>query len=565
VKSRLIAARVLVLVGGAAVATGSFVPASLTAQRSSAPAPKFMVTAFRSSDKALGCLTGDAVRDRLEQDNPPRILFVIPKDDINKTLEASGYPPCEPLTLTDAKQLANQFHADEYLDGTISKTPTGFRLDARLFLARDNTYSQPIGLIEGARLGDVASKLSKQLDEVRKQVEDEKECYMNTRMGKTAEAMQKARDGQRRYPRAVLARVCLMQAMDAAKSPKADIVAVAREILSIDSTSRPALQYTSKFYKDQGDTANYVKTLVQMVAADPTNPVTVDFVVNELAQLKKADLTVPIIKTAVKENPGDSRLLSTAWKIFYTVENWKDMIVTGDELIRVDTTYADSVYFYRTAQAFGADSQPVKVAETFARAAQKFPKNAAWLMLLAQSQRQAGQVQQALDTYKKALDVEPRTKGVYLQIARAYNELNQPDSAIMTIRRGAAAGDSIPLLAAYTLSIGNAAYKKAIASKDRNDFATAIKVVQLSDSLATTPNAKLLIGASALQIAVSSLQDANTGKSCDLAKMSVEHFNLVNEMVPGAGKANPQQAGQLMQVATQYGPVAEKLQKQLCK
>lgn len=564
-KSRVIAARVILLVGGAAAATGSFVPAPLAAQRGQPPAPKFMVTAFHSLDKILGCQTGDAVRDRLEQDNPPRILFVIPKDDINKTLEASGYPPCDPLSPTDAKALANQFHAEEFLDGVISKTATGFRLDARLFLARDNTYSQPLGVIDGARLGEVAGKLSKQLDEVRKQLEDEKDCYMKTRMSQTKEAMQKARDGMKRYPRAVLARVCLMQAMDAAKSPREDIVAVAREILTIDSTSRPALQITSKYYKERNDTANYVRTLLQMVAADPTNAVTIDIVVNELALLKKAELTVPIIKMAMKENTGDSRLLFTAWKIFYTVENWKEMIPVGDELIRVDTTFADSTYFYRTAQAFDADSQPAKVAETFAKASQRFTKTSYWLMLLAQSQRQSGQVQQALDTYKKALDVDPKTKGVYLQIARAYNELNRPDTALMFVRQGAVAGDSIPLLAAYALSIGNSAYKKAQVSKDRNDYIAAIKIITLSDSLSPSSNAGLLIGASAVAVAVSALQDASTEKSCDLAKMSVEYFATVNLMVPKFGRQNPQLAAQLMGVYTQYGPVAEKLQKQLCK
>jgi tetratricopeptide (TPR) repeat protein len=565
VKSRLIAARVLLLVGGAAAATGSFVPAPLAAQRGQPPAPRFMVTAFRAADKTLGCQTSDAVRDRLTEDNPPRILIVISKDDINKTLEQSGYLPCDPLTLTDAKQLANQFHAEEFLDGAVTKTATGFRLDARLFLARDNTYSQPIGVIDGARLGEIASKVSKQLDEVRKQLDDEKECYMKTRMSQTKDAIQKARDGMKRYPKAVLARVCLMQALDAAKAPREEIVAVARDILTIDSTSRPALQITSKWYKDKGDTANYINTLLQTVASDPTNAATVDFVVNELALLKQASRAVPIIKLAMRENTGDSRLLFTAWKIFYTIENWKEMIPVGDELVRVDTTFADSTYYYRTAQAFGADSQPAKVAETFAKASQRFNKTSYWLMLLAQSQRQAGQIQQALDTYKKALAVDPKTKGVYLQIARAYNEQNQPDTALIYIRQGAAAGDSIPLLAQYALSIGNAAYKKAQGSKSRDDYLAAIKVIQLSDSLAPSSNAGLLIGASALSVAVSALQDASNDKSCDLAKMSVEYFGIVNIMVPKFGKANPQQAGSIMGVVTQYGPVAEKLQKQLCK
>ncbi len=541
-------------------------PALSEAQRVVQP-PRIMVTAFHSAqgEKTLGCQAATAVREKLADDNPQRILFVIPKEDLKNALEQSGYQECDPLQSNDAKALANFARADEYVEATVLKTATGFRLDSRLFLARDNTYSQPMQVVEGARLNDVAGKFSRALDDVRKQLEDEKECYLATRQDKAKEGMQKARDAIKKYSRAVLGRVCLLQAMDKAKLPKDSLFTVAQEILQIDSSSRPALQITSSWYREKSDTNNYVNALTHLVAADPTNPRVVNEVINQLGAMRKFSLAIPVIKRAIAEQPGDVQLLALGFRVYYGAEAWKDFISAGDEMAKVDTAMLDSAYFYRMAQAYSADSQPAKTGEMFAKASQKYPNSASWLLLLASSQRTAGQNQQAMETLKKALTADPKAKGIYLQLARSFAETNMADSSMGMVRAGATAKDSVPLLATFALQQGNAWYKKGQASKSRDEFGTAIKWVSLADSLQADPRAKLLIGASALSVAISALQEAGPAKSCDLAKIASDNFNTVNMMVPGAGAANKEQAGQLMQVTMQYGPVADKLKTQLCK
>lgn len=544
----------------------SSAPAALGAQRTREQPPRFMITPFRAADKLLGCQSADAVRERLAEDNPQRILFIIPKDDINKTLEASGFPICDPLPPTEAKSLATVVRADEYLDGVMTKTPSGFRLEARLFLGRDNSYSQPMPAVEGARLGDVASRMSRQLDDVRKQLEDEKKCYTNTRLRNEKEAIKNARDGIRRYPKATLARVCLLAAMDQSKANKDSMFAIAEEILAIDSVSRPALQLESSYFKEKNDSSRYVETLSRLFANDPTNPRLADRVVTDLVLYKRMRIAVPIIKRALAENPGETQLMGTAFKLFYAANEHKEMIAVGEEIVRIDTAFADSSYFFRMSQAYASDSQPPKQAEMFARAAQRFPTSTSWLLLLAQVQRQQGQNQQAMETLRKALVVDPKTKGVYIQLARAYNEQKQIDSALMMVQQGVEAKDSVPMLAQYALTLANAKYRSGNVSKSRDEWSASIKIAQFADSLAPDPRAKLLIGANALSIAVSALQEGSGSKSCDLLKLSVDNFTLVNVMVPGAGAANREQAGQLMQNAMQYGPMADNLVKQLkCK
>ena len=545
-------------------------PALLGAQ-SKQPSPRFMITPFHAPEKLLGWQAADAVRERLADDNPQRILFVIPKDDIVKSLEQSGYPPDLPLLPTDMKSLATFTRADEYIDAVISKTPTGFRLEARLFLGRDASYSQPIPAIEGTRLGEVAGKLSRMLDEVRRQLEDEKSCYTNTRLRKEKEAIQNAKDAIKRYPRATLARVCLLQAMDQSKASKDSMFKVAQEILSIDPINSPALILSASYYKAKGDSSKYIETLLARVRNDPTNTRLVDQVVVDLVLYRREQLAVPIMKAALSENPGEQQLLTTAYKLFYAANAHKDMISAGEELARIDTSFADSAFFFRMSQAYAADSQPSKQAEMFAHAAQKFPANTGWLLLLAQVQRQQGQNQQAMETLKKAVAVDPKTKGVYIQLARAYKEQNQRDSAVAMIRGGLREKDDVKVLGQYTLSIGNDSYKAAMADSTAEapvrikEFQEAMVIIQLADSVAPTPTAKFLLGVSAFRGGLVAATEAPKGKSCDMAKTAADLFGIAQTNVALGGSTSPSSAGSIMTALGQYMPIIDNQKKQFCK
>src|SRR5688500_5959187 len=124
-----------------------------SAQRAAAaPPPRVMIPTFMSTEKDLGLQAAEALRNRVTRDTDVRRLVVIPKADINNTLNASGYSTTEPLQPNDAKALAVLLRADEYMDGVVTKTPTGVKIEARLVLARDQTLSQPLPVAEAAKL-----------------------------------------------------------------------------------------------------------------------------------------------------------------------------------------------------------------------------------------------------------------------------------------------------------------------------------------------------------------------------------------------------------------------------
>ncbi len=89
--------------------------------------------------------------------------------------------------------------------------------------------------------------------------------------------------------------------------------------------------------------------------------------------------------------------------------------------------------------------------------------------------------------------------------------------------------------------------------------------IQLADSLAPSPNSKLLVGLIGYSVGVSAVTDAPKQKSCELAKMAEDHFLIAQINVPAGGAVNPQAASQILGALAQYGPFVAAQKKQFCK
>ena len=112
------------------------------AEAQKGPVERVMIPTLQSADKDLGVQAAEAIRNRLSKEANVRELIVVPKADINNSLQSSGYSTTEALAPGDAKALASLVRAAQYLDGSVTRTPTGFKIDARLVLSRDMTRGQ---------------------------------------------------------------------------------------------------------------------------------------------------------------------------------------------------------------------------------------------------------------------------------------------------------------------------------------------------------------------------------------------------------------------------------------
>ena len=131
---------------------------------------RVMIPTLQSPDKELGVQAAEAIRNQLTKQTNIRDLVVVPKADINNSLASSGYSTTEALAPGDAKALATLVRAPQYLEGTVTKTPTGYKIDSRMIISRDMNKAQVLPSAQGAKLDDAASQVARAIQDARRQL-----------------------------------------------------------------------------------------------------------------------------------------------------------------------------------------------------------------------------------------------------------------------------------------------------------------------------------------------------------------------------------------------------------
>lgn len=556
------------LVGAVAAGVAADLPAQQFPQRVRDPAaPALVVLTFRSSERNVGTQAADAVRNRLISEFPVKTLWINPKTEINANLEASGYRPDEPLTLNDARELGRLLRADEFLQGTARKEGEQWRVDVSLHLVRDPKLAQPLLSAAGNRAGDAARQIAAELVEARKQLDAEKRCINSAREQKWDQAAAAAREGIALYPRATIARVCLLNVMFEQKAPEAEQLKLAEEILAIDSRNFRALSIAGDIYRRTNQQDKMIQAYTGLIASDPSNTKLVEDVTKAIAGAGNPAVALPIIRKAVEDNPGDSQLLRTQFLVELAARETKTALKTGEDLVQLDTAQADTNWFIRMSAAYQADSQPQKAVETVARGVAKFPENAALQVVYAQQLRTAGQTQQAVEALKRALAIDPNVERGQAQLAQLFMDLKQPDSAFATLQVADKGADSV-LVGDLALAFAQARAREARTSGLEADFKSALTFADLSDKNATSPEkrqlAKFLTGATQLAYGQSLLKAGAEGRRCELIKQSQALFTDAQINIPQGARSNPQQAGQLMGALGQLSTAAEQQARAIC-
>lgn len=523
-----------------------------------------MIPTLQSSDKDLGGLAAEAIRDQLQKQTDTRELVVVPKNDITNSLIQSGYNPAEPLAPNDAKALATLVRAPQYLDGTVSKTPTGYKIDSRLIISRDLTRGQVLPTAQASRLDDAASQVAKSIKDARRQLAGEDACHNAVSQGKFQEGVTAARSAMAGYPNANIAAACLVDAYAGLKMDDS-VIAVSERIRASDPRNVPALRRLADTYRTKNDATNELNVLGQLAAADPSNIKLVQEVVAEYAKLGHADQAVPLMRDLIQNNPGDPGLLNLGWLVYLNAKDFNDAISVGNEMVRIDTATATADYYARLAGAYNAMGQPQKASEAAALGAAKFPNDPNLQLFSAQAMFKAGQLQQALDAAKKAVAANPKNPSGYFLLATIQGALNQYDDLTNTLNQAKLNGADPSGLSQIALQQGSNAYKAGQGSKDRADFQRAIKFLQLSDQLQSSADAKFLLGASAFSLGQSATIDANEKRSCDLARTARDAFNLAQINLPAGGQKYPTEAAQLLQAIPQFTPAVDNEVKRFCK
>lgn len=547
--------------------------ASGAAQQRGTPdpnAPRIMVGVFRSADKASGVRAADAVRDRISGDLNLKQAYVLPKADIDANLNASGFPTNEALATHDARALAQQLRADEYIVGQVSTAGGQTKVDAQLVLTRDNSLTQPLGSYQVGKADQAASQISREFQAAQRAFADERACTNSGRDRKYAEAEAAARRAITAYPKSTLARVCLanlyVTQRDADTTNAARVRAfndsaltVSREILVLDPLSRPALtiQYAGLQAAGKRDSATGV--LLRLVAADPTNTRLREQVINEYAANGQAASAVPLVNQLVSDNPGDPSYLQLQTRVKLAAKDYKGAVTSFQELARTDTATATADLYSRVAIGARIDSQPQVASQLLAQAVQRFPNNGGLLTDYADALAASGQTQQAIDLLNRTAQSNPKTPGLYTAQANLYTTLKRPDDAFKALQQAAANGDSASSVADAAVNLGATAYQAASASKAVADYQRAISILEFANKTSTTPKGQFYLGVASLGLGGQLLQDAQKSRSCETVTAARTAFNVAQINLPAGGKINPQGAQQALAALTQLSPYPDQL------
>lgn len=568
---------------GTALTVAALVLAALPAQAQrpgAPPPPRVMVATFHSTEPGVGMQFAEALRARLGRDAQARDLTVIPKADIENTLRASGYSTTEALGPNDAKALASLIRAKDYIDGTVTRTPTGYRVEARLVLARDNTVAQALPPADAARLDQAAQAVSRSYLQARRQIEHEERCYNALRAGNVAEAISHATTGLRQHPDANMVRVCLANAYVTRDTPKDSTSVITpttlqlvEQVLATDPRNIQALRLAALGYKAAGNEDKYVETLTGLLAAAPTDLTLQQQVVNELAASGRAALAAPIIKEALSRSSGDPSMLRTAWLVLLAARDFEAAIPVGRDLIVADTAQATADFYRRLSAALSAVAAADTTAAGRARyqevvtalttATQRFPNEAVLWVSLAEAQRKLGNAPMAIQAAQRALSADRNAVEPYVILATIYGDANQPDSVYSVLVR--APGAAAPVVAQLALQQGNNAYRAGNTSRNRADFQRAIRFLELSDRLNPTNDAKFLLGASAFSIAQSATTEASQTRSCELARLAQQSLATARTNVPAGREQFPEPTAQLLEAIPQFDAPVTQMIRQFCR
>jgi tetratricopeptide (TPR) repeat protein len=576
----------------ALVVAGS--PAILPAQRTLPQPPAqrgqrgpdtktILLATFRSEDRQLGVQAGDEFRHRLQTENNARDLFVVTKDDINRTLEASGYKPDSALSVNDLMELGKERRADEVVDGRVSKNPDGtLHAETRLLLRRNNTIlAQPLPAIDAKNAGDAAKMFERALSEARKALPAYTTCENDLRAQKFDAAIVDGRAALAAYPRSTLGRLCLLTAFKGSSAPSDSIIRVADEVLSIDSVSVIALGMAAEAYASKGDKDKNIEYMFRLYRANPRDQALVSNIVEKLALLGAPDKALPIVDELVKENPGDASILRTKWLLQLAAQQYKGALVTGEEYAKADTSAANVDFFQRMGTAAQLDSQPQRAGAILARGVQKFPADADLQLLYAQALAKQGQLQQALGPAKRAIESNPSIRGGQIYVLSLLSQLNMTDSLVVASQRAIAAGANKDTVGQVLVTIAGPAVNKAQESKTRADWQEALRSTSLVDSLVPSPTTKFLSGFSAYNVGVDAagaIQEvqkviqkpkgntaANRAKACDEAKLAEDMFATAMINVPMGASFNADGATKVMSATQQYIDFVQSAKKAYCK
>jgi tetratricopeptide (TPR) repeat protein len=541
-------------------------------------------------DRKLGRKAADAVRSRIAKLVNKRETDIIGPDAVSFELEKGGYDPYMTPTIGELRLLGRTLRADEYLMGTVRRIDGKYRLSGDLILVRDVKQHQPLPEAVGATLDDAAEQFARSAAAARGQLVPQRRCENALREGKGSEAVSQARAGVNAYAQSTLARTCLVWALRSTHAPAGEVLSVSQQVLAVDSLNPHAIEGAAVAFDSLRRRDDAARMWVRLFATDTANIELAQRIANALIDGANTRTAESFLLPLVAAHPDSLTLVRLEWRAAFENKSWDNAIKAGEMLLAADDfARRDSTFHVRLATAYHANNAPYKAVETLSRAVPLFPgdarlyalytqyvraeadtaiprglalfpKNGQLLAMQARDLRTRGKLQESLDAARQAVTLDSTLSQGQLMVAQVEMELGHPDSALASLHRALDQGEDTAVVAQFALAKGNSLYRAAGGTHTSGDFSLALHFLALADSLRTSPQSRLLLGAAALGVAQAALTEApkltDKVESCRLARLGAEMLPLARSALASGQEAFPEAAKQSLENAGVLDPYA---------
>ena len=558
-------------------------PPTATAQRgaNNQRNPIFVAVTFHAppNEPKVGVDVADGLRQRMAklfQQTPlrPGALRVVTREQINAQLTAAGYPADSAITTTDLRDLGKNIGADETLEGTATRTAQGIEVKSKFYSLNNVGAPEILPVVADKDPTAAGRQLADLYAKARRELPDYEQCRGALIRGETDPAIVAAKAAMLQYDKGVLPRACLMSAyyqqFKDKKAPIDSVIRVGQEILQIDPDNEVAIGILAETYLTKGDTAKAIEMNIKLYRLNPSNINQAQTIIQILAGTGAPDKALPIVKDLLTANPGDAAILETYWKLLQATKNWKQALATGEEMVKFDSSRADTTFFNRQISASIADSQPQLVLQYLGKATAKFPKNTRYWLGYSQELRRQGQLQQALVAARTALSIDPKIDNGYVSVLSLYVALGQADSALAFGKLALASGGDKDAIGAALLTLISPAMKAAQASDKPDDWQQVYHMSAVVDSLSPQAATAFFMSYAAYNLAagvVSKIGEvAKTDKAgaCVQLKYASEMSTIVDLNMGRGGRYSPENAAKLLNAnSSQIRPYIDATKKQL--
>jgi hypothetical protein len=302
----------------------------------------------------------DATRNRLGKLLDGREVDVLANYRLNALLVKSSYRRNAELSDVETRLVAGELRADEIVVGTVRREGRQLVAEARLARIRNWTMQQPLPPVRGGTPEAVGEAVAGEVIKARAQLVGLRRCENALSKSDLATAAREAEAAIRAYPRAVIARDCLIAALRDGTTGADSLLRVAEDVLAIDSTNTFAEVARAQSLEALRRTREAVTLWNRVYARHYDSLALATTVVEALLRLQQAPIALTDVRALAARFGDKPELRRLRFRAFSQLQQFADAASLGDSLELDDAAFrADSAYTVRHVDALRSSAIPL--------------------------------------------------------------------------------------------------------------------------------------------------------------------------------------------------------------